>query len=265
MATNWTASTTITDTAMNAATADRDARSMKFLLTFFSVGASTGGSRSVVCAVVVVVVVEVVAVVVVAAAVGVDFVVVAAFVPGDPPAAFADGTVVSPVEVALAMPEELDSDGVAVVIVSAGDDSVVVAVVVGVVVVVVVVAVVVVVVSAVVVGGVVIGWTSGGSTCIVIVIRVEHGLSPASVAKMSTRNVSTVRSVTREDILPELVPISKLSRTTLSVLTPKLKLTFPFSLKSSSVAFTTTTVVLTAVDALTTWTLSEAGPWNTGQ
>ena len=109
------------------------------------------------------------------------------------------------------------------------------------------------------------GSTSGGSTCIVSDICFEQGLVAPSVAKMTTSNLPAVSGDTRDDIRPEVGSMSKVSRTTLSVLAAKLIATSPLSPKSSSVTSMTTAVVLTSVDMLTKWMLPESGLWNTGQ
>ena len=109
--------------------------------------------------------------------------------------------------------------------------------------------VVVVVVGVVVV--VVSGSTSGGSTCMVIDSCLEHGLVAPSVATMTTGKVPTVSGETNDDIRPDVESMSKVSRTTSSVLSAKLMVTLPLSPKSSSVTSITTTVVLTSVDMLT--------------
>ena len=250
----------ITDTAMNAATADRDARRTNLLPALSSVDVSPCGSCILACVDVVfpwfVVVDVVVAAVVTGCGDGGDIPVVVVFtsVSGDAPSEAVDVPVVSPIAI-VSVPVVERRLVTSVTVDSEESETVVVVAVV----------VVVVVDATVVVGGVVSGATSGGSTCMMMDMRVEQGFTPASVARTSTWNVSIVNSGRRERILPEVTSISKLSRTTLSVLTPKLKLTLPLSLKSSSVAVTTTTVVLTAADALTVWTLSASGPWNTGQ
>ena len=123
-----------------------------------------------------------------------------------------------------------------------------------------------VVVEVVEVGVVVVGGsTSGGSTCMVVDSCLEHGLVAPSVATMTTGKAPTVSGKTNDDIRPEVESMSKVSRTTFSVLAAKLMVMSPLSPKSSSVTSITTTVVLASVDMLTKWILPESGLWNSGQ
>ena len=80
-----------------------------------------------------------------------------------------------------------------------------------------------------------------------------------SVATMTTGKVPTVSGETNDDIRPEVESISKVSRTTFSVMAAKLMVTLPLSPKSSSVTSTITTVVLTSVDMLMKWILPSPG------